>query len=383
MSVAAQDMRDDLNWSESEKGLVLVRTFSLFNAFKLTVSLVGILLGIFYRTDSIIMVNSTIWCKMDLWFQVRSSIPLLFSHEPYSYFFFSVLIPSILTLFVPLACRASFGLSLFIRALIGFFESASFPAVFHFFPIWIPLQEKTLMIPAIASGMYMGEIIGFSLSGVLTNWSLYINDQYWGGWQSVFYVFGLTGILWFPYWALFAYESPDKHPKVKQEELDMINEGKGYTAILREAREEESEGKKLLSSVLASPEFEHPYNSPLIESVNPISRFADRSVSIGEDPVYRFDIDNVSNTSLQTPIHVEEREEQRIDGYTKEDFVNNIPWKEFFTHPVSLTLFFNGWSFVSVFIFLSSFAFIFFLLSARGLFLLPFYQKCHLFSLII
>jgi MFS family permease len=248
------------------------------------------------------------------------------------------------------------------------------------------------MIPAIASGMYMGEIIGFSLSGVLTNWSLYINDQYWGGWQSVFYVFGLTGILWFPYWALFAYESPDKHPKVTKEELDLISEGKGYTAIVREGREEEEygEGKKLISSVMASPEFEHPYNSPLIESVNPISRFADRSVtnSVGEDPVYRFDIDNDSNASLQVPIRTEEREEQRIDGYTREDFVNNIPWKEFLTHPVSLTLFFNGWTFVSFRCFCFCFLVLTYFLclsseSFRGLFLLLYYQKCLPFLRII
>jgi hypothetical protein len=53
--------------------------------------------------------------------------------------------------------------------LIGFFESASFPAVFHFFPLWIGLDEKTVLVPFILSGMYVGEIIGFSLSGECGN----------------------------------------------------------------------------------------------------------------------------------------------------------------------------------------------------------------------
>lgn len=86
----------------------------------------------------------------------------------------SVLIPSILTIFLPPICRASYPLALIWRALIGrssvhpsqrlwmtlctvvlcagFFESATFPAVFHFFPIWVPLKEKTFLIPAIVSG---------------------------------------------------------------------------------------------------------------------------------------------------------------------------------------------------------------------------------------
>lgn len=84
------------------------------------------------------------------------------------------------------------------------------------------------MLPAIASGMYFGEIIGFSLSGYLVDWSLYINGQYWGGWQSVFYVFGLAGIVWFPYWAIFAYETPESHPRITKEEVDYIKAGKGY-----------------------------------------------------------------------------------------------------------------------------------------------------------
>jgi hypothetical protein len=35
---------------------------------------------------------------------------------------------------------------------IGLCESATFPAIYHFFPIWVPIKEKTLMIPAIVSG---------------------------------------------------------------------------------------------------------------------------------------------------------------------------------------------------------------------------------------
>lgn len=116
MSVAATDMQDELNWSETEKGLML---------------------SAFYWGYAIGQIPS-------------SRLVQLYGAK--TIFGLSILLPSLLTLLMPAACKASFGLALFIRALIGLCESASFPAVFHFFPLWIPLAEKTFLIPTILSG---------------------------------------------------------------------------------------------------------------------------------------------------------------------------------------------------------------------------------------
>ena len=43
-----------------------------------------------------------------------------------------------------------------------------------------------------------------------------------GGWQSVFYIFGGVGIIWYPYWYFSAYETPEQHPSITQEELQLI-----------------------------------------------------------------------------------------------------------------------------------------------------------------
>ena len=137
-------------------------------------------------------------------------------------------IPSFLTLLVPVAAHHSVGMTLFIRVLIGFFESATFPAVFYFFPIWVPLAEKTFMIPFIVSGMYVGDIIGFSVSGALANSNFYINDKFYGGWQSIFYVFGLIGLAWFPLWCYAAHESPHVHPYITKEEIHLIHAGRPW-----------------------------------------------------------------------------------------------------------------------------------------------------------
>lgn len=82
------------------------------------------------------------------------------------------------------------------------------------------------MITTAYSGMYLGEIIGFSLSGVLIEAHMLVGGQDWGGWPSVFYVFGCAGILWYPYWMYMAYETPSSHPGMSAAELSYIKQGR-------------------------------------------------------------------------------------------------------------------------------------------------------------
>lgn len=131
-----------------------------------------------------------------------------------------------------MACTHSLSAALTVRVLIGFFESASFPAIYHFFPIWVPTTEKTFMIPFIISGIYLGEIVGFSFSGVLAESTLVLNGVNYGGWQSVFYVFGLVGLLWFPLWIYAAYESPSVHPYISQDELCYMRSGQSCESAI-------------------------------------------------------------------------------------------------------------------------------------------------------
>lgn len=259
------------------------------------------------------------------------------------------MIPSILTLFVPLACRNSFGAALVIRCMIGFFESASFPACYHFFPIWIPGPEKTLMIPAIASGMYLGEIIGFSLSGVFVGWPLHINGEYWGGWQLVFYVFGLSGIVWFPYWIWFAYESPETHPYITNEEKQLIKAGRGYQKL--KSVDTDSKYHNLLT-VDEVPIVEYRYTTPSMEGENPIVRY-----SFSGTPHESTDKTHFAIESVESPTHNplnsntisdnEQQQQRTTSEVEREENAKRIPWYNFFTNPVSLTLFLNNWTYVS------------------------------------
>lgn len=83
------------------------------------------------------------------------------------------------------------------------------------------------MASIVASGMYFGEIVGISISGLLVDSSLPIGDGVdVGGWPAVFYLFGIVGLLWFPIWAWRVYETPELHPKISEEELAIFRKSK-------------------------------------------------------------------------------------------------------------------------------------------------------------
>ena len=69
----------------------------------------------------------------------------------------------------------------------------------------------------------MGEILGFAFAGLLVGSS---NLSGMKGWESTFYIFGMIGVVWYPFWCYLAYENPMKHPYISKEELDIIQNGK-------------------------------------------------------------------------------------------------------------------------------------------------------------
>ena len=187
MSVAAQQMRTELGWNETQKGLILSAFYWGYALGQLPASHFAMLRG----------------AKLMLGL--------------------SVLVPSLLSILFPLAAHSSFVLALFVRMLIGLTEACCFPAVFHFFPHWIPARDKTIMVPATLSGVYLGEMVAFFFSGLIIDKTLVSPQGYeLAGWRGAFYCFGLVGCLWFPFWLYFAHEKPADHPSISEEELAYI-----------------------------------------------------------------------------------------------------------------------------------------------------------------
>lgn len=258
MSVAISKMVDDLNWSEGQKGFVLSSFY------------IGYALG-----------------------QMPSN-RFVMAYGGKLIFGLSVLVPSILTFFVPFAARTSYEWAIVIRILIGLTESASFPAIFQFFQNWVPLEEKTLLIPSTYSGIYMGEIIGFSLSGILVDSDIVVGSTNIGSWPSVFYVFALMGVAWYPFWCYFAYESPSHHPTITMEELKYIQQGR---------------------------------HSPVDDAEVAVSR------NVQEAMLNR-------DTQDIEPLLQEQGEVDNREKLKKYNEISNVPWMAFFQHSASLTLLF-------------------------------------------
>lgn len=147
-------------------------------------------------------------------------------------FAFSIITASTLTILLPIIAHSSYHLCLVFRAGIGIAESAAFPAAFNLYPKWIPPNEQTLMITCVMSGLYMGEILCFLLSGYLVVWDFQIFNVQMGSWESVFWVFGCIGLLWSPLWIRYAYESPSDHPYISTEELTMLTRSRHTHEVL-------------------------------------------------------------------------------------------------------------------------------------------------------
>lgn len=57
------------------------------------------------------------------------------------------------------------------------------------------------------SGSQFGIVVGMLLSGLIVR---YLD------WQSVFYITGGMGCLWFVFWAVLVFDSPAAHPRISK-----------------------------------------------------------------------------------------------------------------------------------------------------------------------
>ena len=51
------------------------------------------------------------------------------------------------------------------------------------------------------------------------------------GWESVFYVFGALGCLWFIFWAILIHDGPERHPNIKDKEKIFLQVWDKYYSV--------------------------------------------------------------------------------------------------------------------------------------------------------
>ena len=80
----------------------------------------------------------------------------------------------------------------------------------------IYFQSKTIF-----QGANFGTVISLPVSGWLCSL------EFLDGWPSAFYLFGILGVVWFIFWMLFVYDSPNTHPRISSEERAFISASMG------------------------------------------------------------------------------------------------------------------------------------------------------------
>ncbi|XP_023573300.1 vesicular glutamate transporter 3 [Octodon degus] len=135
----------------------------------------------------------------------------------------AIFLTSTLNMFIPSAARVHYGCVMGVRILQGLVEGVTYPACHGMWSKWAPPLERSRLATTSFCGSYAGAVVAMPLAGVLVQ---YI------GWPSVFYIYGMFGIVWYMFWLLQAYECPAAHPTISNEEKTYIETSIGEGANL-------------------------------------------------------------------------------------------------------------------------------------------------------
>ncbi|XP_055354594.1 sialin-like isoform X2 [Paramacrobiotus metropolitanus] len=119
----------------------------------------------------------------------------------------------ILTIISPFAADLGSWCFFSVRLLIGLGQGVVFPSLTVLWTTWAPPLERGRLLATTYTGAQLGVVFGISLSGVLAE-AL--------GWESIYYFYGSICCVWTIFWLLFAYDSPDRHPKISHAEKTYI-----------------------------------------------------------------------------------------------------------------------------------------------------------------
>ncbi|KAI5652002.1 major facilitator superfamily domain-containing protein [Phthorimaea operculella] len=127
-----------------------------------------------------------------------------------------LLISSLATLLTPWSVTVGGSTGLFIvRVLCGLGEGPVTPSFVLLLARWVPASERSRFGAMIFGGAQIGNIFGPIISGYI------MADG--GDWANVFYVFGGLGVIWFLFWCLLCYSTPNSHPFISDEERNYLN----------------------------------------------------------------------------------------------------------------------------------------------------------------
>lgn len=111
-----------------------------------------------------------------------------------------------MTLLTPILCYQGIRYLILLRVLEGIFGGLSFPSINAVWSKWSPPLERSRVSGIGISGCFAGTVISMLVSGFLA-----VNF----GWESIFYVFGAIGVVWWVLWFVIVKECPGDDKKIR------------------------------------------------------------------------------------------------------------------------------------------------------------------------
>ncbi|XP_058809109.1 sialin-like [Phymastichus coffea] len=127
---------------------------------------------------------------------------------------FATLIPALLNLAIPWVAVHHYMFVFALRCISGFFGSAIYPALHAMIARWVPPSEKGMFVWTMQGGPF-GTFVTLSLCGVI------ISEL---GWKAAYYVTSGLMLLFYLLWVWLAYDTPEVHPTITEEEKTYIKE---------------------------------------------------------------------------------------------------------------------------------------------------------------
>ncbi|KAM4036484.1 vesicular glutamate transporter 3 [Anomaloglossus baeobatrachus] len=152
----------------------------------------------------------------------------------------AIFLTSIFNMLIPSAAKVHFGCVICVRVLQGLVEGVTYPACHGMWSKWAPPLERSRLATTSFCGSYAGAVIAMPLAGILVQ---YI------GWSSVFYIYGIFGMIWYVFWLLHATESPAAHPSISAEERSYIETSIGEGCSLVTTGKFKTPWKKFFTSM--------------------------------------------------------------------------------------------------------------------------------------
>ncbi|XP_012282843.1 sialin [Orussus abietinus] len=131
---------------------------------------------------------------------------------PRSSVFWTALVAAVISLFSPLIAQIHWGALLFTRVIVGFTGGITFPACHTLVAKWAPPEERGRFIWSLLGGTF-GTIFTYPMvAGIAES----IN------WEMGWYLPSILMLIWIVFWMLLAYDSPEEHPGITDEEKQYI-----------------------------------------------------------------------------------------------------------------------------------------------------------------